>query len=91
MKGELDDVDRAMLDHEARWWRHAGAKESAISAAFGVSATRYYQRLTALLDSRAAEEYAPVVVHRLREQRDALARRRHHPAAADLGGSTVTG
>ena len=40
-----------MLDFKDQWWRHAGAKEAAIREQFGLGATRYYQRLNALIDT----------------------------------------
>ena len=60
---------RAILDFERQWWKHAGAKEQAIRDRFELSATRYYQLLNALLDEPAALEYDPVTVARLRRLR----------------------
>ncbi|WP_349902215.1 DUF3263 domain-containing protein [Parafrigoribacterium humi] len=60
-----------ILAFERHWWRHAGAKEEAIRAEFGLSAARYYQVLNALLDSPAALESDPMLVKRLRRLRDA--------------------
>ena len=39
-----------MLTFERQWWRQAGAKETAIRDRFGVTPTRYYQVLNALVD-----------------------------------------
>ena len=50
----LTDRDREILAFEARWWKHAGAKEQAIRDTFGLSSTRYYQLLNALLDKPGA-------------------------------------
>lgn len=66
---ELSDQDRAILAFEARPWQHAGSKDAAIFETFGCSATRYYQRLSALLDSPAAYVADPMLVKRLRAQR----------------------
>lgn len=44
----LDDDDREILDFEARWWKHRGAKEVAIVDELGMRPHRYYQRLHAL-------------------------------------------
>ena len=60
---------RAILDFERQWWKHAGAKEQAIRDRFELSATRYYQLLNALLDEPSALEYDPVTVARLRRLR----------------------
>lgn len=77
---ELTDEHRALLDFEARPWRSAALKEVRAREELGLSATRYYQVLRALLGSQDAEAYAPQLVHRLRRQRDrrAAARRVGH-------------
>jgi hypothetical protein len=66
---ELDERSLRILAFERRWWRHAGAKEQAIRDSFGVSSTRYYQLLNALLDHPAALAQDPVLVGRLRRLR----------------------
>ncbi len=65
----LDERDQQILAFERQWWRQAGAKEQAIRDTFGVSTTRYYQLLNALLDDPRALEHDPVVVQRLRRLR----------------------
>jgi hypothetical protein len=72
----LDETRRQILAFERQWWKHAGAKEQGIRDLFGVSSTRYYQMLNALLDDPAAMEYDPVLVMRLRRLRAARARAR---------------
>ena len=72
----LTDTQRVMLDFEGGWWRHPGAKEQEIRTRFGISATRYYQQMNALIDEPAAAIYAPMVVKRLRRLRDHRRRRR---------------
>lgn len=70
----MTDDDRKLLDFAARWWRHAGAQHDAIESDLGITPTRYFQRLNALLDDPAALEYAPTLVRRLqriRAQREA--------------------
>jgi hypothetical protein len=67
----LSDRDRAILDFEAEWKRHAGAKEEAIRSELGLSPARYYQLLGRLIDELAALEYDPMLVKRLRRIRDA--------------------
>jgi hypothetical protein len=54
-----------VLAFESRWWRYAGAKEAAIVESFGVSPTRYYQQLNALLDREDALSADPLLVRRL--------------------------
>ncbi|MBQ1052204.1 DUF3263 domain-containing protein [Micromonospora sp. C51] len=72
----LDEREREMLAFERQWWRHAGAKEQAIRDQFGLSATRYYQLLNALLDNPAALAADPVLVGRLVRLRASRARNR---------------
>uniref|UniRef100_A0AAU2V509 DUF3263 domain-containing protein n=1 Tax=Streptomyces sp. NBC_00003 TaxID=2903608 RepID=A0AAU2V509_9ACTN len=66
----LDDRARAVLRMEGRSWSTPGAKERAIREELGVSPTRYYQLLNALLDDTRALAHAPVTVNRLRRARD---------------------
>ncbi|MBM7387540.1 hypothetical protein JOE37_000534 [Clavibacter michiganensis] len=70
---ELDERGRAVLDFERDWTRHAGAKEEAIRQAFGLSATRYYQLLGSLLETRQALAYDPLLVGRLLRLRETRA------------------
>ena len=72
----LDERDRAILDFERQWWKYAGAKEAAISELFGMTATRYYQSLNALIDTDAALAHDPMLVKRLRRLRSARQRQR---------------
>jgi hypothetical protein len=67
----LDDRERAILDFERQWWKHAGAKEDAIRSEFALSSARYYQVLGALIDRREALVYDPMLVKRLQRLRDA--------------------
>ncbi|TDC77765.1 DUF3263 domain-containing protein [Micromonospora sp. KC606] len=72
----LTEREQRILAFERQWWRHAGAKEQAIRDTFGLSATRYYQLLNALLDRPAALAAEPVLVGRLRRLRASRARTR---------------
>jgi hypothetical protein len=74
--GTLTDRDRRILAFEQQWWKHAGAKEQAIRDSFGLSATRYYQLLNALLDNPAALAVDPLLIGRLRRLRSSRARSR---------------
>lgn len=67
----LTDRDRALLDFEAEWSRHVGAKEESIRTEFGLSPARYYQLLGRLIDTAPALEHDPMLVKRLRRLRDA--------------------
>ncbi|HET9692157.1 MAG TPA: DUF3263 domain-containing protein [Acidimicrobiales bacterium] len=66
----LSDRDRAILDIERSWWTEDGSKSSVIRDRLGLSPTRYYQVLSALIDAPDAEAYDPLVVRRLRRLRD---------------------
>jgi hypothetical protein len=72
----LNEKQRQILAFERQWWKHAGSKEQGIRDLFGVSSTRYYQMLNALLDDPAAMAYDPVLVKRLRRLRSTRARAR---------------
>lgn len=66
----------AMLDLERSWWKYQGAKEQVVRDRFGVSATRYYQELNALIDRPEALAADPLLVRRLRRLRAARQRQR---------------
>ena len=65
----LSDRDREILEFERHWWKYAGAKETAVREKFDMSSTRYYQVLNALIDRPEALEADPLLVRRLRSQR----------------------
>ncbi|WP_458042339.1 MULTISPECIES: DUF3263 domain-containing protein [Bacteria] len=62
--------ERAILDFEAEWRRHVGAKEEAIRAELDLAPARYYQLLGRLIETEAALAYDPMLVKRLRRVRD---------------------
>lgn len=72
----LTEQDQQILDFERQWWKYAGAKEQAIKELFDMSATRYYQRLNALIDTDGALEHDPMLVKRLRRMRASRQRAR---------------
>jgi len=72
----LSEREQLILSFERRWWRYAGVKEQAIRETFGLSPTRYYQALNALLDRPEALAADPVLVNRLRRLRVARQRAR---------------
>lgn len=59
-----------LLHFEANWPGMSGAKEAAIRAQFGVSATRYYQALNLMTASGVAAEMDPFTVRRLQKGRE---------------------
>lgn len=72
----LSRREHEMLTFERQWWRQAGAKETAIRDRFGVTPTRYYQVLNALVDRPDALAADPLLVRRLRRLRTARQRQR---------------
>lgn len=72
----LSDRDRSVLAVERRGWPGPGAKERAIRERLGISPTRYYQLLNALLDDPRALAHDPVTINRLRRIRDERRERR---------------
>ncbi|MCC5951781.1 MAG: DUF3263 domain-containing protein [Acidimicrobiia bacterium] len=73
---ELTERDRAILDFEKSWWTQEGPKEALIVERFELSAERYYQILNQLLESDEAYAHDPLVVRRLRRQRERRRRER---------------
>jgi hypothetical protein len=70
----LTELQASVLRFEQRTWRYRAAKDEAIRAELGLSPTRYYQLLNALVESPAALAAEPVLVGRLARLR---ASRRH--------------
>ncbi len=82
----LSEIDERLLDFEASWWSATDNKEAAILERFGLSSPRYYQQLNALIDRPEALAYAPMLVKRLRRQRQ---RRQEQRSARHLGAHSV--
>jgi hypothetical protein len=72
----LSRREHEMLTFERQWWRQPGAKETAIRDRFGVTPTRYYQVLNALVDRPDALAADPLLVRRLRRVRTSRQRTR---------------
>ncbi len=75
-KSELRELELSILAFERQWWRHAGAKESAIKETFGLAPAAYYQLLSVLIDNEVAYELEPMLIKRLRRLRDARSAKR---------------
>jgi hypothetical protein len=73
----LSERERAILEFEGSWWTQPGSKEAAIKARLGISPTRYREILSGLIDSPDAEVVCPLVVRRLRRERDRRRRARY--------------
>ncbi len=72
----LTELQAALLDFEKLWWSLPGSKEAEIRERFGISTTRYYQLINALIDTEAALAYDPLLVKRLRRLRTARQKER---------------
>ncbi|MFG3498667.1 DUF3263 domain-containing protein [Streptomyces sp. NPDC047928] len=82
--GPLGERERTVLAMEARSWPGPGAKERAIRERLGISPTRYYQLLNALLDDERALAHDPVTVNRLRRVRAEREARREAPGHSGM-------
>lgn len=65
----MTDDDRRMLDLAGARWNYAGSLEQTVRDEFGISLTRFWQRVSQLVDTEEALAYSPVVVNRLRRLR----------------------
>lgn len=79
----LTERERAVLDLERCWWQLPGSKEAAIRERLGLSATRYYRLLSSLTESPDALAHDPLVVLRVRRDRDRRRRARFEGPAAN--------
>ena len=70
----LSDIDQQMLEFEKRSWHYAGAKDRDISDTFGMTPTRYYQKLARLITTEQAYAYDPMLVERLLNSRSTMHR-----------------
>jgi hypothetical protein len=66
----LSERDRAILRYEATWWTEPGTKDAGIRARLGLSPSRYRQILARLVDSDDAKSVDPLLIRRLRRNRD---------------------
>jgi hypothetical protein len=62
--------DKMTLDLAGRRFKYPGAKEAAIRETFNESTTKFYQRLSVLLEDPAALAYDAQTVNRLVRLRD---------------------
>ena len=83
----LTQRDRDILDFERSWWSATSPKDVQIRERFELSATRYYQLLGEMLDTDDAMAYDPLVVKRLRRQRDRRRRARLEPRVIEEDGT----
>ena len=65
-----------IIDFESSFtWQRGGSKTAAIGILFGISETRYYQLLNEAIDDPVQLARQPVLVNRLRRQRNTRQRR----------------
>lgn len=78
----LTDRDKAILDFERSWSLESGLKADAIRERFELSDSRYYQLIAEMLTDPDAVTYDPLLVRRLRRERDRRRRERLEPRPA---------
>lgn len=79
MTEQLTHADLEVLEFARATWKSGGHRASAIYDRFGITETRYFQRLNHLLDRPEAEAYDPTTVRRLNDRRAVLKARRTFP------------
>lgn len=84
----LSERERAMIEFERSWWTLDDSRDLLIRARFACSIEDYYQELNQLLDHPSALAFDPLVVRRLRRQRE---RRRRARIDGPNGVGTATG
>lgn len=62
-------VDRALLDLAGAFYAEESGRVAAVHARFGMTPTRFWQRVNALIGSLEALEHDPLTVNRLRRLR----------------------
>lgn len=77
----MTDEEHNIMRFEARWWRLAGSKDTAISGELGMKPTRYYQLLHQLVGRDDVHAAYPVLVNRLRRR---ITRRPVRPTVGTL-------
>ena len=78
----LSPRDQAILDFERSWWTEPGPKEVSVAQRFSLTMGEYQETLARLVDDPDAHEFDPLVIRRLRRQRD----RRRQERTASMGG-----
>ena len=70
----LTATEQHMLEFEKRSWHYAGAKDRDISDTFGLTPTRYYQKLARLITTERAYAFDPMLIDRLLNSRSTVQR-----------------
>lgn len=66
----MTDDEKRMLDLAGQRWNYPGSLEQRLRDEFGISLTRFWQRVSQLVDTEEALAYAPITVNRLRRLRE---------------------
>lgn len=72
----MTDVEKRMLEIAGARWNYAGSLERAVRDEFGISLTRFWQKVGQLLDREDALAHDPVTVNRLCRIRNGSVRAR---------------
>jgi Protein of unknown function (DUF3263) len=65
----LTDTQKAMLDVAAQTYKYAGSVDVIAKERFGLTPTRFWQEINALIQTEAAVAYRPEAVRRLNQRR----------------------
>lgn len=79
----LSERDEAILDLERTWRLREGRKADLIQAELGLTMARYRTLLTALVEQPEAMAHDPLVVRRVRRERERRRRTRYEGRSAD--------
>ena len=83
---ELSPREREILTFEREWWKYADAKDPAVRSRLDLTPEAYYRALSEIIDQPGALAHDPLLVRRLRRQRQARQRQRQASRSGRLGG-----
>lgn len=83
---QLTERQLAMIEFEGTWWHHDESRDVLIRARFACSPDEYYRELNDVLDHPLALSADPLVVRRLRRQRERRRRARLDGTGAERTG-----
>lgn len=67
---QLSEFDQQVLAFMRRSYKYKGARDLAIQQQFDLTAVQFFQHLNHLLDTEAALAHDPILVNRLRRNRN---------------------
>ena len=67
----LTDRQLDILTFERQWWKHVDPRTHSVRQLFGCSPLQYRRELAEIIDLPEAAAYDPLLVKRLRRQREA--------------------